>query len=60
MKAQKKDTKAEVEKAFGLNLTLNEDLNKYSGPEFAPPKLKDIEEKFRKQTVFKAKQTAHH
>ena len=60
MKVQEKNIKSEAEKTFGLKLTLDEALNKYSGPEFAPPKLKDIEEKFRKQAALKAKQTAQH
>jgi hypothetical protein len=31
----------------GTTFTINEELSKYSGPEFEPPKLKKIREKFK-------------
>jgi hypothetical protein len=46
MKEQKKDTDKVVEKRYGMEFTTNEALNKYKGPEFEPPKLKGIREKF--------------
>jgi hypothetical protein len=47
MKEQKKNKEKVVEKMFGMELTTNEALNKYRGPEFEPPKLKGINEKFK-------------
>ena len=50
MKAIKKD-KEQVEKLFGLELTVDESLNKYKSPEFEAPKLKDIQKKFSKPVI---------
>ena len=47
MKEQKKDKEKVVEKAREMVYTTNEALNKYRGPEFEPPKLKGINEKFK-------------
>ena len=60
MKAQKKNTKPSVESTESSDILANFDFKKYSGPEFAPPKLKDIEEKFKKQAELRAKQVVHH
>jgi len=51
MKEQKKDKEKVVEKMFDLELTLDESLDKYEGPEFDPPKLKEIEKKFSKRII---------
>jgi hypothetical protein len=53
MKAAEKDKKPQVEKMFGMTFTLNEDLDKYTGPEFESPKLKKAEEKFKSGLKFK-------
>ncbi len=37
-----------VEKMFGLELTIDESLNKYLAPEYASAKLKGAEKKFSK------------
>jgi len=50
MKNQKNKEKV-VEKMPEVKFTINEDLNKYSGPEFEPPKLKGIREKFSKGII---------
>jgi len=52
MKEQKKDTKeVVVEKMFGLELTIDESINKYLAPEYASPKLKEAEKKFSKPVI---------
>jgi glucose-6-phosphate 1-dehydrogenase len=51
MKEQKKNKEHVVEKMFGLELTTNEALNKYAGPEFKSEKLKKIERKLNKQVI---------
>ncbi len=53
MKAQKKNEKQDIEENFGIKLTLDESLNKYSGPEFVSPKLEKAERKFGKQVINK-------
>jgi hypothetical protein len=50
MKSQKK-TKENVETMPEVKFTVNEELNKYRAPEFEPPKLKGIKEKFSKGIV---------
>jgi len=45
MKAQKKDKEQVVERLFGLELTVDDSLDKYKGAEFESPKLKKIREK---------------
>jgi hypothetical protein len=51
MKEQKKNKEKVVEKMFGMELTTNEALNKYLGPEYAPPKLKEVEKRFSKGII---------
>ena len=51
MKEQKKNKEQVVEKIFGMELTTNEALNKYLSPEYAPPKLKEIEKKFSRGVI---------
>jgi len=51
MKDQKKNKTQQTEKAFGMEFTLNESLNKYLAPEYAPEKLKKAELKLSKQVV---------
>ena len=51
MKEQKKDEERVVEKIFGMELTTNEALNKYKGPEYEPPKLKEIQKRFSKGII---------
>ncbi|MBD1365776.1 hypothetical protein IDJ77_18310 [Mucilaginibacter sp. ZT4R22] len=53
MKEQTKDKQQIIKEKFGIKLTLNEELNKYSGPEYAPEKLKKIEQRFAKQPTHK-------
>lgn len=50
MKEPKKTPEKVVEKMFGFELTVDESLNKYKSPEFDPPKLKKIREKFSAHT----------
>jgi hypothetical protein len=49
MKEEKKEKV--VEKIFGMELTTNEALNKLRGPEFEPPKLKEIQKKLSKGII---------
>ena len=51
MKEQKKDKEQVVEKMFGMEFKTNEDLNKYRGPEYQPPKLKEIQKRFSKGLI---------
>ena len=51
MKDKKKNKEQVVEKMFGMEFTIDESLNKYKGPEFEPPKLKGIREKFSKGII---------
>ena len=51
MKEQKKDKEKVVEKIFGMELTTNEALNKFRGPEFEPPKLKEIQKRLSKGII---------
>ena len=51
MKEQKKNKEKVVEKIFGMELTTNEDLNKYLAPEYDPPKLKEIQKRFSKGII---------
>jgi hypothetical protein len=51
MKEQEKKKEKVVEKMFGMEFTTNEALNKYKGPEFEPPKLKDIRKRFSKGII---------
>ena len=55
MKAKKKDIEPKVESEvfMGMTFTVNEALNKYKAPEYASPKLKKVEEKFRNGIKFK-------
>ncbi|WP_143167197.1 hypothetical protein [Mucilaginibacter sp. OK098] len=63
MKDQKKNTELHIENTFGMTLVINEDLNKYTGPEYRPEKMDKIEKKFSKQSElnFKSfkKESAH-
>jgi len=60
MKAREKDKKASVENTANADILANFDIEIYSGPEFKSPKLKMVEEKFRKQAELKAKHSVHH
>jgi hypothetical protein len=51
MKEQKKAKGQVVKKAADVEFTVDESLSKYKGPEFTPPKLKEIEKMFGKQAV---------
>jgi hypothetical protein len=51
MKEQKKTKEQVVEKRPEMQFTVNEELNKYKGPEFEPPKLKGIREKFSRGII---------
>jgi len=51
MKESKKSKVEVIEKVFGSELTIDESLNKYKGPEFEPPKLKGIREKFSRPII---------
>jgi hypothetical protein len=51
MKEQKEHKEQVVEKRPEMQFTINEDLNKYKGPEFEPPKLKKVREKFSKGII---------
>jgi hypothetical protein len=51
MKDAKKNKEEVVEKKFGMTFTIDESLNKYKGPEFEPPKLKEIQKKFSKGII---------
>jgi len=51
VKGQKKNKEQVVEKMPDLVFTIDESLNKYKGPEFEPPKLKGIREKFSKGII---------
>ena len=51
MKEQKKNKVQIVKKAPDVEFTVDESLNKYKGPEYTPPKLKEIEKMFSKQIV---------
>ena len=50
MKAQKDEVKVAKNNSETV-FTVNEELNKYKGPEFEPPKLKGIREKFSKGII---------
>ena len=47
MKEQKKNKEKAAEKTREMVFTTDESLNKYKGPEFEPPKLKGIRERFK-------------
>jgi hypothetical protein len=52
MKEQKKTKERVAEKSSSdVKFTVDESLNKYKGPEYTPPKLKEIEKMFSKQVV---------
>jgi hypothetical protein len=51
MKEQKKNKEKIAEKIFGMELTIDESLNKYKAPEYASPKLKKVEKLFGKEVV---------
>ncbi|HEY8781644.1 MAG TPA: hypothetical protein VIM16_08530 [Mucilaginibacter sp.] len=51
MKEQKKNKEQVVEKMFGMEFTVDESLSKYKGPEFEPPKLKEIRKRFSKGVI---------
>jgi|GEM_PF-5977885 len=51
MKEQKKDKEKVVEKARQMVFTTNEALNKFKGPEFEPPKLKEIQKRLSKGII---------
>ena len=51
MKEQKKNKGQVVKKTLDVEFTVDESLNKYKGPEYTPPKLKEIEKMFSKQAV---------
>ncbi len=47
MEDQEKDKKPKVEVINGMTFTTNDELKKYLAPEYEPPKLKGIREKFK-------------
>jgi hypothetical protein len=51
MKEQKKNKGQVGKKTPDVEFILDESLNKYKGPEYTPPKLKEIEKMFSKQIV---------
>jgi len=51
MKEQKKEKAQIVENKFEMKFTVDESLNKYKGPEFEPPKLKEIRKRFSKGII---------
>jgi hypothetical protein len=51
MKEQKKNKEQAIEKIFGMKFTTNEALNKYKGPEYEAPKLKEIRKRFSKGII---------
>jgi len=51
MKDQKKEKEQVVENIFGIELTTNEALKKYLGPEHESPKLKEVRKKFSKGVI---------
>ena len=51
MKEQKKTKEQVVEKSSDVKFIVDESLNKYKGPKYTPPKLKEIEKMFSKQIV---------
>jgi hypothetical protein len=51
MKEQKKEKEKVVEKMFGMELTIDESLNKYKAPQYQAPKLKEVEKRFSKGVI---------
>ena len=51
MKAQKKNKEEVVQKILGMELTIDESLNKYKAPEYQSPKLKEVEKRFSKGVI---------
>ena len=54
-KEQIKIKQKAVKKQPEMIFTVDESLNKYKGPEFESPKLKEIREEFKKPIVIKGK-----
>jgi len=53
MKQKKKNKGKVVERMFGMTFTTTEDLNKYKEPQYAPPKLKEVNERLSKGFIIR-------
>jgi hypothetical protein len=51
VKGQKKNKGQLVEKRSEMQFTIDESLNKYKDPKYAPSKLKEVEKKFSKGII---------